>query len=69
VTDAGLRAHLSSSTTAALGGELATWYASEGHGPVTVASAQQALMDPRFGMQSQSVGRRFDTAVGGVPLG
>ncbi|WP_302174619.1 cadherin-like domain-containing protein [uncultured Hydrogenophaga sp.] len=69
MTDAGLQAHLSSSTTAALGGELATWYASEGRGPVTVASAQQTLLDSRFGVQSQSVGRRFDSTVSGVQLG
>lgn len=64
-----LDAHLSSSDSAALGGELATRYAAGGESTISLGVAQDALKDAHFGNQTQTVGSRFDSAVCGYRLG
>jgi hypothetical protein len=59
-----LDAHLESSNSAAIGGELATRYASGGETALTVGTAQNALQDAQFGAEAQAVGSRFNAAVG-----
>ncbi len=59
-----LDAHLESSDSAAMGGELAARYASGGETAVTVETAQGTLQDAQFGAQAQAVGSRFNAAVG-----
>jgi Ca2+-binding RTX toxin-like protein len=64
-----LDAHLSSSDSAALGGELATRYAAGGEATISLGVAQEALKDAHFGSQAQAVGSRFDSNVCGYRLG
>lgn len=64
-----LDAHLASSDSAALGGELATRYAAGGESTISLGVAQDALKDAHFGNQTQTVGSRFDSAVCGYRLG
>lgn len=64
-----LDAHLSSSDSAALGGELATRYAAGGESVISLGVAQDTLKDAHFGSQAQTVGSRFDASVCGYRLG
>jgi len=64
-----LDAHLASSDSAALGGELATRYAAGGEPAISLAVAQGTLKDAHFGSQEQAVGSRFDATVCGYRLG
>ena len=64
-----LDAHLSSSDSAALGGELATRYAAGGESAISLGVAQDTLKDAHFGSQAQTVGSRFDSTVCGYRLG
>jgi YD repeat-containing protein len=64
-----LDAHLSSSDSAALGGELATRYAAGGESAISLGVAQDTLKDAHFGSQAQAVGSRFDSTVCGYRLG
>ncbi|MBS4018314.1 MAG: cadherin-like domain-containing protein [Dechloromonas sp.] len=64
-----LDAHLSSSDSAALGGELATRYAAGGESAISLGVAQDTLKDAHFGNQAQTVGSRFDSSVCGYRLG
>ena len=59
-----LDAHLESSDSAAIGGELATRYASGGETAIKLETAQNALQDAQFGAEAQAVGSRFNAAVG-----
>lgn len=64
-----LDAHLATSDSAALGGELATRYAASGEFAVSLDVAQDTLKDVRFGNQAQTVGSRFDATVCNYHLG
>lgn len=64
-----LDAHLSSSDSAALGGELATRYAAGGESAISLGVAQDTLKDAHFASQAQAVGSRFDATVCGYRLG
>ncbi|MDA8254092.1 MAG: hypothetical protein M0Z99_00375 [Betaproteobacteria bacterium] len=64
-----LDAHLSSSDSAALGGELATRYAAGGESAISLGIAQDTLKDAHFGSQAQTVGSRFDATVCAYRLG
>lgn len=64
-----LDAHLATSDSAALGGELATRYAAGGEFAVSLDVAQDTLKDVRFGNQAQTVGSRFDATVCNYHLG
>lgn len=64
-----LDAHLASSDSAALGGELATRYAAGGESAISLGVAQDTLKDAHFGGQAQTVGNRFDATVCGYRLG
>lgn len=64
-----LDAHLSSSDSAALGGELATRYAAGGESAISLGVAQDTLKDAHFGSQAQAVGSRFDSTVCGYRIG
>lgn len=59
-----LDAHLESSDTMALGGELAARYAAGGETALTLETAQNTLRDAQFGAEAQAVGSRFNAAVG-----
>lgn len=63
-----LDAHLESSDSAAIGGELATRYASGGETAIKLETAQNALQDARFGAEVQAVGSRFNAAVGSYQI-
>lgn len=64
-----LDAHLVSSDAAALGGELATRHAAGGGSAISLGVAQNTLQDAHFGNQAQTVGSRFEAAVGDYRLG
>lgn len=64
-----LDAHLSSSDSAALGGELAARYAAGGESSISLNVAQDTLKNAQFGSQAQTVGSRFDATVSGYRLG
>ncbi|MHB1353503.1 MAG: Ig-like domain-containing protein [Thiobacillus sp.] len=63
-----LDAHLESSDSTALGGELATRYASGGESAVSLGAAQNTLRDAQFGAEAQAVGSRFNAAVGSYQI-
>jgi VCBS repeat-containing protein len=63
-----LSAHLESSDSAALGGELATRYATGGEAAISLAVAQDTLKDPNFGVRDQAVGSRFDPSIIGYHM-
>lgn len=66
MTDALLSAHLSSSDTAALGGDLAFYYGSQGSlSGMNLAAAQTTLQDPGFGTQPQAL-QPLQNAQGGT---
>ncbi|HTH45287.1 MAG TPA: hypothetical protein VL528_09400, partial [Oxalicibacterium sp.] len=58
-----LDAHLSESSTAALGGDLATGYAETGTFSTGVIAAQDLLRNANFGSQAQKIGNRFNCSV------
>ena len=64
-----LDAHLATSGSQALGGELAMQYAKNGTLAMSPDSVRQTLQDPDFGQEEQSVGKRFDGFVHGYRIG
>lgn len=63
-----LDAHLESSGSMAIGGELATRYSSGGESAITLGAAQNTLQDAQFGAAAQAVGSRFNAAVGSYQI-
>ena len=63
-----LAAHLASSDSAALGGELATRYAAGGESALSLGVVHDTLQDTHFGHQTQTVGSRFASTVCGYRL-
>ncbi len=59
-----LDAHLESSDSTALGGDLATRYAAGGETAISLGTAQDTLRDAQFGTETQAVGNRLNSAVG-----
>ena len=65
-----LEAHLGSSDTAALGGDLAYWYGTDGAlSGMGLSAAQEVLNDPQFGVGLQMVHQWSQLDVGAVRLG
>lgn len=63
-----LDAHLESSDSTAIGGELATRYASGGETAISLGTAQDTLRDAQFGSEAQAVGSRLSSAVGSYQI-
>ena len=63
-----LDAHLESSDSTALGGDLATRYAAGGQTAISLGTAQDTLRDAQFGTETQAVGNRLNSAVGSYQI-
>lgn len=63
-----LDAHLESSDSTALGGDLATRYAAGGETAISLGTAQDTLRDAQFGTETQAVGNRLNSAVGSYQI-
>lgn len=63
-----LDAHLESSDSTALGGDLATRYAAGGETGIALGTAQGTLRDAHFGVEAQAVGNRLNSAVGSYQI-
>ena len=64
-----LDTHLSSSDTAALGGDLAAQYANDDDWMMDTGSMRQTLSDPQFGNQAQTIGQSLNTSVTTIKFG